>query len=126
MAGNIHINVRKAPSPMVTIGLGGTLNLYFGDVIWSGGQFDLYVSPDGWASLTIPGDIRLGPTFSVAKIKSPLIDTKTYPGYAVGLDWINGPIPKTLEVKSGNYYIKAFDGATAGVAVTDNCFRIKG
>jgi len=33
-------------------------------------------------------------------------------------------VPTTLEVPGGNYYIKAFDGSTSAVAVTDNYFRI--
>jgi hypothetical protein len=98
--------------------------LYFGNVTWSGGTVDLYLSSDGYASLTIPGDVRYGPTFSVALIKGGTPDSTTYSGYTVGMDWINGTIPTTLDIPGGNYYVKAFDGATAAVAVTDNYLTI--
>jgi hypothetical protein len=34
-AGNIHINSLYSPSPHMTVKLGDTLPLYFGDVVWS-------------------------------------------------------------------------------------------
>ena len=46
----------------------------------SGGQVDLYVSADGYASLTVPGDVGYGLTFSVARMDDPTVDTTIYPG----------------------------------------------
>lgn len=117
--GNILIEVTIAPSPPKSMKIGETVNLYFGSVVWSGGSVDLYLSKDGYASLTIPGDVRYGPTFSVAIITNQSVYTG-YSGYSVGFKWINGTIPTTLEIPGGKYYVKAFDGATAAVAVTDN------
>ena len=67
---------------------------------------------------------RYGPTFSVAKITNTSVDTTTYSGYSVGYNWINGTIPADLEIAGGIYFVKAFDGATAAVAVTDNYLKI--
>jgi hypothetical protein len=120
--GNIHINSLRSPSPHVTIKLGDSLSLYFGDVIWSGGQVKLYLSTDGYASISTE-DTAYGPTFSVAAIQSP--STTMVYGYSVGNNWINGIIPTTLGVPNGNYYIKAFDGSMAAVATTDNFFTIE-
>ena len=127
--GNIHINSLTAPSPVVTINIGENISLYFYDVTWSGGQVDLYLSKDGYASLTIPGDVRYGPTFSVADVRNATLPYKQITEgdlrYTVGNNWINGTVPEVLEIPGGNYYVKAFDGATAAVAVTDNYFRIR-
>ncbi len=121
--GNIYIGTQKAPSPIVTMELGGTLNLYFGDVIWSGGIFHLYLSKNGYSSLSTD-DKAYGPTFSVAILNNMThMDTTTYSGYIIGARWIRGMIPKT-SIPGGNYYVKAFDGSTAAVAVTDNYFKI--
>jgi PKD repeat protein len=42
----------------------------------------------------------------------------------VGKNWINGTIPKTAEVAGGDYFVKAFDGSTAAVAVSTIYFTI--
>ena len=122
--GNVLVDAVDPPSSVVTVQIGESVSLYFGHVIWSGAQVDLYLSGDGFASLSVPGDVRYGPTFSVAKIMSSLVDTTTYEGYTVGKDWINGTIPKTVLVPAGSYYVKAFDGSSSAVAVTDNWIRI--
>ena len=121
--GNIVMNATARPSPDVTIKIGKPVSLYFGYVTWSGGQVDLYLSTDGYSNRS-EGDISFGPSFTVAKIRDSTIDNTTYEGYSVGKDWINGTIPKTLDIPGGNYYVKAFDGQTASVAVTDKPIRI--
>ena len=121
--GNILINTKTAPSVSPTIKLGESVNLYFGGVTWSGGQVKLYISTDPFAALNTTTDIPYGPAFSVANITANTIDT-SYSGYSVGYSWINGTIPTTLEIPGGKYYIKAFDGVTGAVAVTDNYINI--
>jgi hypothetical protein len=122
--GNIHINKTTAPSAVVDAKLGSTtISLYFGDVIWSGGTINLYISTNGYSSLSST-DIAYGPTFSVAILQTSAKDTTTYKGYSIGYYWINGTVPTTLHVPGGHYYIKAFDGSTAAVAVTDNYINI--
>jgi hypothetical protein len=121
--GNIHIDSLTSPSPLVTISLGGSLNLYFGDVVWSGGTVRLYLSADGWASISDP-DAVYGPLFSVSDIQN-MTGSTTVDGYTVGLNWINGTVPTTVGVPGGNYYVKAYDGDTAAVAVTDRYFTIE-
>jgi hypothetical protein len=120
--GNIHIDSLTSPSPHVTIALGGNVSLYFGDVTWSGGQVNLYLSADGYASIS-DDDTPYGPTFSVNDIQTNA--SKAVDGYTVGYNWINGTVPTTLGVPGGNYYVKAFDGSTAAVAVTDTYFTIE-
>lgn len=129
ISGNIHINSTSAPSPIVTINIGDSISLYFADVTWSGGQVDLYLSGDGYASLTIPGDVRYGPTFSVADITNTTPPWKQITDgdlrYTVGNYWIIGTVPEALEIPGGTYWVKAFDGSLATVAVSDNFFRIQ-
>jgi hypothetical protein len=119
-SGNILINTTTTPSSVIQIEIGGSVNLYFGGVTWSGGQVDLYLSKDGYASLS-EDDVRYGPTFSVAAIVGT---PTTVSGYDVGNNWINGTIPASLDIPGGNYFIKGFDGATSAVAVSDNYLTI--
>jgi hypothetical protein len=121
-SGNIHINSQTSPSPNVSIELGvDLLNLSFNDVVWSGGTVLLYLSADGWASVS-DQDTSYGPMFQVAAIQSGSITTVN--GYSVGNNWINGTVPVGLGVPGGAYYVKAYDGDTAAVAVTDTTFTI--
>jgi len=115
--GNILINKTTSPSPAVSVQAGGTVKLYFGGVTFSGGQVRLYFSRDGSSALDTANDKAYGPTFVVALIRTNATDATTYSGYSVGNNWINGSIPK--EYAGGEWYIKAFDGSTAAVAVTD-------
>jgi hypothetical protein len=116
-SGNILINSKTSPSPVTSVAAGGSVNLYFGSVDFSGGQVTLYFSRTGSSSLDTVNDKAYGPTFVVAYIRGATVDTTTYEGYSVGKDWINGSIPKGYA--GGEWYIKAFDGSTAAVAVTD-------
>jgi len=127
--GNILIETTTPPSGLYTRKLGQNVSLHFGGVMWSGGTVDLYLSPDGYASLNLTTDIFYGRRFSIAKLKGSW-DNVTYAPYSVGNNWIIGPIGydyvagKMLDVPGGDYYVKAFDGATAAVAVTDNYIKI--
>ncbi len=115
--GNILIDAIEPPSPAISVQAGGDVKLYFGKVDFSGGQVTLYFSRNGGSALDVVNDKAYGPTFLVAKIRDTNIDTTTYPGYSVGFDWINGSIPK--QYAGGQWFIKAYDGQTAAVAVTD-------
>ncbi len=116
--GNIYINiVSPGPSPVVTVQAGGVVNLTFGGVTFSGGQVTLYFSRNGDSSLDTVNDKPYGPTFIVAKIRTSAYDSATYEGYTVGYNQIYGAVPK--EYAGGEWYIKAYDGSTAAVAVTD-------
>ncbi|MCW4027715.1 MAG: hypothetical protein NWE76_09570, partial [Candidatus Bathyarchaeota archaeon] len=121
--GNILVGVTRRPSPVVTIKIGEDLNLYFGRVTWAGGQIDLYLSTDGYSNRS-EDDVPFGPAFTQAKLLANEIDAKTYEGYSIGKRWINGTIPKIVGVPEGEYYVKAFDGLTDSVAVTDNWIAI--
>jgi len=125
--GNVLIDTTVAPSSSVEIDIGGSVNLYFGGVTWSGGQVELYLSRDGYASLS-PDDMRYGPTFNVADLTNLIGKKEIAFGdsrYTIGNNWINGTIPITAEIPGGDCYIKAFDGSSSSVAVTDNYVRIK-
>jgi hypothetical protein len=122
--GNIHINSTVPSGSVIEVQIGGNISLYFGLVNWSGGQVNLYLSKDGYSFLSSQNDVRFGPTFSVAKIRENATDSVTYPNYVVGKNWINGTIPKTVEVAGGNYFVKAFDGSSTAVAVSDIYFTV--
>ncbi|MEM2130611.1 MAG: PKD domain-containing protein, partial [Candidatus Bathyarchaeia archaeon] len=123
-SGNILINATTFPSPDVIIQIGQNMSLYFGHVTWSGAQIKLYLSKDGYSSISSQTDIRFGPTFDIIKIMGNTIDATSYPGFTVGKNWINGTLPKTLEVWGGQCFVKALDGSSAAVAVTDKSFTI--
>jgi hypothetical protein len=119
--GNILVESKTLPSPPKTVQAGGNVSLYFGKVDFSGGEMTLYFSRDGFASINQSADIKYGPTVIVADIRNTTITN--YPGgYKVGNNWINGSIPK--EVSGGKWYIKAYDGDSTSVAVTDNHITI--
>jgi len=123
-SGNILINATVPPSPNIEVQIGGNISLYFGYVAWSGAQVKLYLSKNGYASISNQTDVIFGPTFDIIKIENVTIDSKTYLGFTVGRNWINGTIPKTLKVAGGECFVKAFDGSSTAVAVTDKSFAI--
>jgi hypothetical protein len=118
--GNILIDTVTPPSSYpyyITLDV-DVINLYFGGVTWSGGVFQLYLSGNGF-STRLSDDKAYGPLFTVAELTANTTTTKD--GYTVGNYWINGTIPESVAslIAGGEYWIKADDGATASVAVTD-------
>jgi archaellum component FlaC len=127
--GYIRINVvAPASSPLgFTVPAGGNVNLHFGGVTWSGGQFYLLLSTNGFSDMT--GDVYSA-TFDLVNLTDP-VGVSTYPGptgsgmsWKVGNNWVNGSIP--LNIAGGAYYIKAFDGLSTSVAVTDTSITVVG
>jgi len=112
--GYILIETTTAPSEPTEVPAGGTVHLYFGGVTFSGGQFYLVWSKDGFSQIS-PGDFKYTPTFKVVDLFGP---GKTVDSYRIGNGWVNGSIPK--DIAGGEYYVKAFDGSATSVAVTDN------
>ena len=121
--GNIRINTVGASVVGQQVQAGGNLNLYFGEVMWSGTQFYLFLSPDGSTQLT-SGSVYT-PTFSVYDVVDPTRTTNCTGDsgvWNVGSNWVNGSIPSTAA--PGNYYIKAVDQIGSSVAVTDTYITI--
>lgn len=123
-SGFIRINNKTASIPGQQIQAGGTVNLFFGEVTWSGVEFWLFLSPDG--SAVMSGSV-FSPIFSVYHVADKTAIhhyNSTNGSWEVGYDWINGTIPSTSN--GGNYYIKAVDqiGSTATIAVTDTYITI--
>ncbi len=120
--GWVLINTTTSPSiPGQPIIAGSNVNLYFKQVTWSGGQFYLLISQDGFSQVS-EGDNRYTVVFEQADLARNATATysgsATYPGsWSVGYGWVNGTIAKNIA--EGKYYIKAFDGAATSVAVTD-------
>lgn len=121
--GNMYINSTSASVVGQQVSAGGSVSLYFGGVTWSGAQFYLMMSQDGFSQVST-GDSRYSALFDVTNLTSTTISTYTYSGgsWTVGDNWVNGTIQKNLA--GGNYWIKAFDGATTSVAVTDTYITI--
>src|SRR4030067_3303435 len=121
--GNIIINSTAGiqPLPITPVPAGGNITLYFGNVTFSGSQFYLLLSQDGLSQVST-GDIRYSPLFHVASLGSATIrqvtDAFNFPGgaWTLGGGWVNASIP--LNIAGGTYFIKAFDGFTTALAVT--------
>ena len=119
--GNILIDDSTPPQdlPITPVPAGGNITLYFGGVTFSGSQFYLLLSSDGLSQVS-SGDIRYTPLMDVASMRSAtssVITDAAYPGrWTIGENWVNGTIP--TNIAGGNYYIKAFDGFTTALAVT--------
>lgn len=120
--GNILINDTVEPQdlPIPGVPAGGNITLYFGAVTFSGSQFYLLLSQDGLSQVS-GGDMRYTPLFNVAVVTGTTITqvpgTVDFPGgWTIGDGWVNGSIP--VNIAGGTYYIKAFDGATTALAVT--------
>ncbi|MCX8150586.1 MAG: hypothetical protein N3D85_03680 [Candidatus Bathyarchaeota archaeon] len=113
-----------APStPGQQIPAGGNVNLYTGGVTWSGGQIYLILSRDGFSQVSA-NDLSYSATFNLANITQNATSTYTNSigTWTVGYNWINGSIP--LDIAGGNYFIKAFDGTAAQIAVTDTYITV--
>ena len=123
--GNILINDTTVPQdlPITPVPAGGNITLHFGNVTFSGSQFYLLLSQDGLSQVS-SGDIQYTPLFNVAVVMSvatitQVPGTTSFPGgWTVGDGWVNGSIP--INIAGGLYYIKAFDGATTALAVSQS------
>ena len=123
--GYVLINTTAFPS--VTgqqVAAGGNINLYLGGLGFSGGQFYLILSTNGFSDQS---GTPYTPTFNLANLTDPHVDT--YPGpagsgmsWSVGFGWVNGSIPKNIA--GGQYFVKVFDGSATSIAVTDTYFVV--
>ena len=100
------------------------MNLYFGEVGWSGSQLYLVMSHDDFQQVST-GDLVYTPRFSLSDLTNPTT-TKAYTSgngaWFVGNNWINGSIAPNMPI--GNYFIKAFDEVSETVASTDTSIII--
>ncbi len=112
-----------ASTPGQQIPAGGNVSLYVGGVTWSGGQIYLILSSDGFSQVS-SGDMAYSATFNLANITQNSTSTYTDANgvWTVGYNWINGSIP--FNIAGGNYFIKAFDGTAAQLAVTDTYITV--
>ena len=111
------------PTGVQNIAAGSIVTLNFATVTFSGGQFYLVWSADGFSQIS-SGDYKYSPTMNTADLFAGT--TKNYTSslgnFTVGNSKIVGPIPK--EIAGGRYYIKAFDGSATSVAVTNNYIQV--
>ncbi len=118
-SGYIGINGKLPSSTGQQVLAGSNVNLYFGQVTWSGNQMYLLMSHDDNPEISV-GDLVYSPSFSLSQIINPTVVVNYTNGqgvWLVGNNWINGTIAQSVPV--GNYTIKAFDQASSSVAVTD-------
>jgi len=122
--GYIRINSKSASIPNQQVQAGGNVNLYFGDVIWSGSQFYLLMSHDNNPQVST-GDVIYTHIILVSDLTDPTT-THTYTNgmgaWTVGNNWINGSIAPNIPV--GEYAIKAFDNVATNAAVTDTYITV--
>ncbi|MCW4034848.1 MAG: hypothetical protein NWF03_05740 [Candidatus Bathyarchaeota archaeon] len=117
--GYIKINSKTQSTPNQPVQAGGTVNLYFADVTWSGSKFYLVMSYDSNPEVSV-GDVIYSPMISVADVTNQA-GTQSYSSglgsWIVGNNWVNGSIAPNIPV--GSYTIKAFDNLGEDAAVTD-------
>jgi hypothetical protein len=122
--GYIRINGKSASTLGQQVQAGGNVNLYFGEVGWSGSQLYLVMSHDDFQQVST-GDLVYTPRFSLSDLTNPTT-TKSYTSgngaWIVGNNWINGSIAPNMPI--GNYFIKAFDEVSETVASTDTSIII--
>ncbi|HVP23082.1 MAG TPA: hypothetical protein VMS77_04130 [Conexivisphaerales archaeon] len=89
-------------------------------VTFSGAQFALYISPNGFSQINSSTDFLISPTFNVTSLGGAALHIGSYYlGTDSGHPFISGPITSTsVEIPGGVYYIKIFDGLTTAVAVS--------
>lgn len=118
-SGYIGVNGKLPSSTGQQVQAGSSVNLYFGQVTWSGNQMYLLMSHDNNPEVSV-GDLVYSPSFSLSQLINPTVVvnyTSAQGVWLVGNNWINGTIAQNVPV--GNYAIKAFDQASSSVAVTD-------
>lgn len=105
---------------------GKNLVINFDSVLFSGAQFDLYFSKDGYSVIS-PGDIKYADGFSVSDLAlAPKVVNVTnaylkdgWQLYTIGTissqKVVVGPVP--FDVTAEYKYVKVYDGATTLVAV---------
>jgi len=125
VSGNILINTATPPSASnQSYSAGSNINLYMGATALVAAQFNLYISPNGFATIVTPPDQLYSATFDTANLTNPTFlsnYTAVVSGstlkWTIGNNWINGSLPSLIA--GGNYYIKAYDGNPSDTAVTD-------
>ena len=122
--GYIRINSKSASIPNQQVQAGGNVNLYFGDVTWSGSQLYLLMSYNNNPQVST-GDVIYTPIILISDLTDPTT-THTYTNgmgaWIVGNNWINGSIAPNIPV--GDYAIKAFDNVATNAAVTDTYITV--
>jgi hypothetical protein len=122
--GYIRINSKSASIPNQQVQAGGNVNLYFGDVTWSGSQLYLLMSYNNNPQVST-GDVIYTPIILISDLTDPTT-THTYTSgmgaWIVGNNWINGSIAPNIPV--GDYAIKAFDNVATNAAVTDTYITV--
>jgi hypothetical protein len=97
------------------------LTIVFNGVTFSGGQFYLILSKDGFASASV-GDIRYSPVFNTSDFSNYPLKAYTnangtfYIGTVSGDEVVVGPVP--ILISSAYHFIKVYDGSTGAEAAT--------
>jgi len=104
----------------VTAGANSNLVIDLSGVTFSGAQFSLWISPNGFSQLNSSTDFQFAGTFNVTSLSaSPALHIGSYYiGTDAGHPFVSGPMASGVEVPGGIYYIKVFDGLTTSVAVS--------
>jgi uncharacterized protein YoxC len=99
----------------------GFFAIQFSGVTFSGSQFYLYLSKDGFSDISAT-DVKYAGIFNVANLGGtygvlPVQANGTfYAGLVGGVKTLEGPLP--TQISSDYKYVKVFDGSTTAVAVS--------
>ena len=125
--GSIYINSKSASAIGQQVQSGGSLSLYFGNVMWDGDTVCLFLSTDGSKQI-VTGDFVYTTKISVYNISDTTAthnyygDNGGYGAWTAGNYWVNGTIAQNTPV--GNFYVKAVDQLSSSVAVTDTYITV--
>ena len=96
-------------------------------ITFSGAQFDIYLSPNGFSQINTTTDILVAGAFAVSAVTATptnvtaTVGSETGKNYSIGAynpttSLIEGPMP--TNIPGGHYFIKIYDGSSSSVAVS--------
>ncbi len=118
-SGQILVNTDAEPSvPNQKLVSGADVNLFFTQVEWDSGQFQLYVSSNNLSEVSA-GDVAYTPMLDFSDLTASAVTAYSSASGAwdVGYNWVNGTVP--MNVAGGEHFFKAAANASDSVLVSD-------
>ena len=126
LQGQILVNTDAEPSvPNQKLASGADVNLFFTQVEWDSGQFQLYVSSNNLSEVST-GDLAYTPMFGLSDLIASAITaySSASGAWEVGYNWVNRTVP--MNIAAGEYFFKASSDSSASVLVSDTAVAAVG